>query len=67
VPPTEKVTLPVGAIAPVAGLIEAVKSVVALCAMVAGLAVSVAVVAGSGGVRVIAVDPDELVKLPVAV
>jgi hypothetical protein len=65
--PAEKVTLPVGAAAPEAGLIEAVKTVVALCAIETGLAVSVAVVAASGGVRVITVEPDELVKLPIAV
>jgi hypothetical protein len=60
------VTVPVGVIVPVPDFTETVNSVLALWAMVEGLAVTVVVVATGGGVTVTAADPDELVKLPEA-
>ena len=50
--PVVKAMLPVGAVLPVAGFTVTVNSVDAVAAMVAGLAVTVVVVGGSGAVTV---------------
>jgi hypothetical protein len=63
--PTVKVTMPVGAVVPLAGLTVAVNCVVAVDAMLTGLAARVVVVATAGVVTVTVVDAVELEKFPV--
>ena len=50
--PAANVTVPVGDVVPLAALTVSVKTVDALCAMLAGFAASVAVVANKGAVTV---------------
>ena len=62
-PPIEKVTLPVGTAVPLAAFTVAVSWVVAVDAMVDGLAATdVVVVTTTGAVTVTVADPDELAK-----
>jgi hypothetical protein len=63
--PAMKVTLPVAAVLPVAGFTVAVNCVVAVWAMLAGLAAIVMVVAIFGEVAAITTVPDDAAK-PVA-
>jgi hypothetical protein len=65
VPPAEKLTLPVGAVLPLAAVTVTVKTVDALWAILTGLAANKAVVAirGAATVTVIAAET-ELAKLP---
>ena len=65
--PTAKVTLPVGAALPLAGLTVAVTCVVSVARMLAGFAATVVVVATGGPVTVTVVVAVEFAKLPVAV
>jgi len=65
--PAEKVTLPVGATVPEAGLTVAVRTVDAVAAILAGAAVATMVVAGRAGVTVTVTAAEvELTKFPVA-
>jgi hypothetical protein len=63
--PAVNVTLPVGAVLPLAGFTVAVNCVVAVDAMVRGLAASVVAVATAGAVTVTVVDAVALEKFPV--
>lgn len=63
--PAVKVTLPVGAVVPLAGFTVAVNCVVAVWAMLAGLAASVVVVAICGEVATTTTVPDDAAN-PVA-
>jgi hypothetical protein len=65
--PAVKVTVPVGAVLPLAGFTVAVNCVVAVDAMVRGLAARVVVVATAGAVTVAVVDAVVLEKFPVGV
>jgi hypothetical protein len=64
--PLVKVTIPDGAALPVAALIVAVTRVVPLCAIAAGLAVTVVAVFTGGAVTVTVTEPVEPAKLPFA-
>ena len=64
--PAEKVTLPAGVTLPLAALTVAVNCVVALCAILAGLAASVVAVATGGAVTTTVTEPDDAVKLLLA-
>jgi hypothetical protein len=65
--PIVKLTLPVGGVVPVAGLTEAVRTVVAVEAMLVGATVKLVVVATPGAVTLTVTKPVELTKLPVAI
>lgn len=61
--PRVKATLPAGAAVPEAGFTVAVKTVVALGAMLAGLAVRVSVVVTGGAATLTVTVPDDAAKL----
>lgn len=61
-PPTVKVTVPVGKVVPLAGFTEAVTTVLAVEAMVAGIAETLVVVAMAEDVTLTVVEAVELVK-----
>jgi hypothetical protein len=64
--PFVKVTIPDGAALPVAAFTEAVTSVAALCAIAAGVAVTVVAVFTGDGVTVTITEAVEPEKFPVA-
>lgn len=65
--PAVKVTVPLGAVVPLAGFTVAVICVEAVDAMLTGLAARVVVVATAGVVTVTVVDAVELEKFPLGV
>jgi hypothetical protein len=65
--PTANVMFPVGAALPLAGFTVATSWVVAVEAILAGVAVTDVVVLTTGAVTVTATDADELAKFPVGV
>jgi hypothetical protein len=62
--PNENVRLPAGATVPVAAFTVTLNCVDALWAMLAGLAVTVVVVATAGLVTITTTDPEEAAKTP---